>query len=175
MEERVGEHREEVDRLFGPERVDIKMAEEKIKVEKVDVTGLGTVEVDMGQAEVYRLDQGEWDGAEDEGGGWDEAGEGQRWIPEADGADQAVEAYWEARGRSPSQDTEFGSSDVLGDGEAAADAGMGEAAELEEEEEEDGRKKNWKVELRAKKQRTEELQQVRDLGRVRQAAFDKKK
>ena len=37
------------------------MAEEKIKTDKVDVKGLGTVEVDMGQAEVFRLDQGDWD------------------------------------------------------------------------------------------------------------------
>ena len=181
MEQRVAEARVEVDRLFGVERVDKKMAEEKIKVEKVEVEGVGTVEVDMGQAEVYRLDHGEWEEqgygqTEDEGGGWEESCEGQRWIPEADGADQAVEAYWEGRARSLSQDTDFGSSDVLGDGEERVDQNMEEAAELEDEE--DGRKpkeKNWKVEARAKKQRTEELQQVRDLGRVRQAAFDKKK
>ena len=72
-----------------------------------------------------------------------------------------------------------------GNGEGTADADMEEAAELEDEEEDFGQSKSWSEELRAKKrrtegdsrrkERTEELQRVRDLGRVRQAAFDKKK
>ena len=62
MEARVAEARAEVERLFGADRVDKKMAEEKINIDKVEVNGLGTVEVDMGQAEVFRLEQGEWDG-----------------------------------------------------------------------------------------------------------------
>ena len=96
-------------------------------------------------------------------------------------ADRAVEQYWESRGRSPLVGTVFGEADVLdGDGAGTVDAGMEEAAELEEEEE-CLQPKSWSEELRAKKRRTdgdkrtEELQKVRDLGRVRQAAFDKKK
>ena len=108
------------------------MAEEKVKLDKVEVDGLGTVEVDMGQAEVFRLDQEDWDdqhelfGPSDDGGGdWEAEGGGQRWIPEADGADQAVEQYWEARGRSPSQVTDLAEADELdGDGAGTEDADM---------------------------------------------------
>ena len=126
------------------------------------------------------VDDDEW-GGEGSGGSTPckGAGEGAGAAEE----DRAVERYWEARGRSPSVATVVREGDVLDyeGGAGAEDAGMDlvEADELEEEEEE--RPKSWTEELRAKKRRTDgdkrkdELQAVRDLGRVRQAAFDKRK
>ena len=98
MQTKVGVARAEVDKLFGAAEVDTKLA----GVEKLDVEGLGRVEIDMdegagrgecGSAEVYRLDadEGEWmdteQYAEEVGGAWDGGAGGAG----ADGADQAVE------------------------------------------------------------------------------------
>ena len=141
---------------------------------------------------MYRMDEDEWMEPyavpvdDDE---WGEGGSGGSTPGKGAGeeaeADRAVEHYWEERGRSPSRSpsvaTVVREADVLGgDGAGTEDAGMGEL-EAEELEDEEDRPKSWSEELRAKKRRTdgdkrmEELQKVRDLGRVRQAAFDKKK
>ena len=165
-------------------------------VEKVEVDGLGKVAVDMGDgkgwgghrgAEIYRMDEDEWmePYAVPVGDEWGDGGSGGstpcKGAGEEAEADRAVENYWEERGRSPSVATVVREADVLGgDGAGTEDAGMGEL-EAEELEDEEDRPKSWSEELRAKKRRTdgdkrmEELQKVRDLGRVRQAAFDKKK
>ena len=117
-----------------------------------------------------------------EGGGSGESTPGKE---EAEAENRAVEQYWEERGRSaspsPSVATVVLERDVLDyeGGAGTEDAGM-EEVEADELDEEEERHKSWSEELRAKKRRTEggrseELQKVRDLGRVRQAAFDKKK
>ena len=118
------------------------------------------------------------------GGNGDAGGAGQ--ADGADGADLAVEHYWEARGKAASDTTDLG---ALGaddydqcfnyDGAGVEDDDMWAEAEGEDS------SRSWTEELRAKKRRTEgegkggvqaeELKQVRDLGRVRSAVFDKKK
>ena len=136
----------------------------------------------MGQAEVFRLDQEDWKDqvdlyGDDEGGKREADGGGQRWLPEADGADQAVEQYWESRGLAASETTDMAETEELdGDGAGAEDADMW--ADLGVAEEADSEQcRSWSEEQqRAKKRRTGlELQKVRGLGRVRQAAFDKKR
>ena len=158
MEEKVGAAKAEVDKLFGADRVAHKLAEEKVRHEKVEVDGLGTVDLDMGQAEVFRLDEEDWEDQgpfNDGGGDWDGEGDGQRWIPEADGADQAVEQYWEARGRSESESTDMVEAVELPcDGVGTVDADMQQELEEEEDEDEEGHT-SWTEELRAKKRRTE--------------------
>ena len=177
MEEKVGAAKAEVDDLFGADRVAHKLAEEKVRHETVEVDGLGTVDLDMGQAEVFRLDEEDWEDqgpGNERGGDWDGEGDGQRWIPEADGADQAVEQYWEGRARTQSESTtdmeEAG--ELPEDGAGTVDADMRcDVQELEEED--DGAAGGvWD---KAKKRRTEELHRVRDLGKVRaHGAFNKK-
>ena len=92
-----------------------------------------------------------------------------------------VEQYWESRGEAPSEATDMQEARELEeDGMEEEDETLW--ADLAGEDEEDrGQCKSWTEELRAKKRKTEgdrraeELKQVRDLGRVRRAAFDKKK
>ena len=203
MAERVGARKAEVDKLFGAAVVDGMLAGvEKVDVEglgkvRVDMGDGGAREGHWG-AEVHRLDQDDWMDQEPPyavpvgDDGWGEGGSGGSTPCKGAGEgageaeDRAVERYWEDRGRSPSVATDVREEDVLDyeGGGGAEDAGMDlvETEELEGEEEE--WPKSWTEELRigAKKRRTdgdkgrrEELQAVRDLGRVRQAAFDKRK
>ena len=157
------------------------MAEDKI--EKVYVDGLGRVEINMddgagrggsGSAEVYRLDEEDWMEAEPyvdgDGGAWESGGAG------ADGADQAVEQYWETPGNSASDTTDFAQEVELARARAE-DEEMWEALGVVSENEEPGQFRILAEELqRAKKRRTDkEPQSVSRLGRVRSsAAFDKK-
>ena len=203
MQAKVGAAKGEVDKLFGAAVVENMLAGvEKLEVPglgKVAVDmGEGRGWGENGAAEVFRLDQDEdaedhWMGAEPYaapvGEAWGGEGSGHSTPGKGGGggaeADRAVEHYWEERGdtpaRSPSVDTAFGEGDVCHDWAEAADTGMEEEAEeLEEEEDSDGGSRA--VDERAKKRRKEELQKVRELGRcgkelhkVRQAAFDKKK
>ena len=203
MQAKVGAGRAEVDKLFGAAEVDHKLA----GVEKLDVEGLGKVEVDMddragwggkGTAEVYRMDTdegegnvGEWLEAEayavEVGGAWGGAGSGSSTPGKggdgdadgdglADGADLAVEQYWESRGNAPSEATDLG---VLGAEEFDYDGAGGEDADMwadlaVAEVEDSGVVKSWSEELQSKKRRTEaELQKVRDLHKVRKVAFKK--
>ena len=203
MQAKVGAAKGEVDKLFGAAVVENMLAGvEKLEVPglgKVAVDmGEGRGWGENGAAEVYRLDgdedaEDQWMGAEPYaapvGEAWGGEGSGHSTPGKGGGggaeADRAVEHYWEERGetpaRSPSVDTAFGEGDVCHDWAEAADTGMEEEAEeLEEEEDSDGGSRA--VDERAKKRRKEELQKVRELGRcgkelqkVRQAAFDKKK
>ena len=133
----------------------------------------------MGQAEVFRLDQEDWKDQEelfgDGGGGdWEADGGGQSWLPEEDGADQAVEQYWESRGMEASESTDMAEAEELdGDGAGGEDANLW--ADLGLEDEDSGICRSWSEELQsAKKRRTDlELQKVRDLDKVRKVAFKK--
>ena len=199
MEDKVGAAKVEVDRLFGAERVEQKLAEEA--TERIAVAGMGCVEVDMAGA-----GDSESLGRESLGRGWGRRrsptpsivparNEGEEpgaeipipWDEVDSGADaeedRVVGNYWEERGGvSPSVATDVDPGDILDD---AVGTEMGaelvEASELGEDDEDgDGSgHKSWTEELRAKKRRTAEIGAVQRLRRVqsgvRSATFEKKK
>ena len=196
MQAKVGAARAEVDKLFGAAVVDHKLA----GVEKLDVEGLGKVEVDMddgagwggkGLAEVYRMDADEegeqWMGAEPYavpvGGAW--GGDGSGYSTPGKGGDGGADG--EGQSGLPEVD---GADQVVEQywetrGQAPSEAtDMEEARELEEDaamwadlgagEDDGGIVRSWSEELQTKKRRTDlELQKVRDLGKVRKVAFKK--
>ena len=105
------------------------------------------------------MDHEDWKDQEDlfgdDGGGNCEAdGGGQRWLPEADGADQVVEQYWESRGEVPSEATDMTEARELEeDGAGEEDETMW--ADLGAGEDEGGIVRSWSEELQSKKRRAD--------------------